>query len=395
MTDSTSISPLVVRAVCFTSAAVALSAMSFVSSMAGEPVSPVDSAEPELLREYIVQGMLYQREQLRSGVYRAHGRKVDDDPRWPGIDGDVTIYCAFDLDEPRLRFDRVEPSLSATDFDARPDEVHDIVDGNTALPSTFATELVSLEWRYVRTADRSLVWCTDWPVVQVKRPDESPPSGVAPFDVRALGLAYWMDFVKGYQFEELVESYKAETPVEIVRIPEAVFRATWIRGGTRTVVWIDSEQGVSPIRLEVSERLPAATEDGSGNWSQPKLVSDVTWQAINGVWVPRTFSIEELHLAPRVMKYELTFDWESVNQDIPDEVFSEEGLELPERTVTVDDRLGEPVVTGLLAAPQAPGVEPGHTFQWWLLVILNLAAGGAVVGVIVHRLLTRRARGNA
>src|SRR5438309_1115142 len=70
---------------------------------------PAASRDRDELTRFLWTGLKDNRERLRSGVFRARGRYVVDEPQPGRFEGDVQLFSAFDYDKDLLRFDRVEP----------------------------------------------------------------------------------------------------------------------------------------------------------------------------------------------------------------------------------------------------------------------------------------------
>ena len=105
---------------------------------------------------------------------------------------------------------------------------------------------------------------------------------------------------------------------------------------------LDTEQGNRPVQLRSWIRDPDAEE-----WKLQQS-GDASWKEINGVWVPKTWTMESQHTGKRS---ELSFEWESVNQAVPAETFEAEAFNAPQGTPIFDHRLGKPVFDRRVGSP--------------------------------------------
>ncbi|MGM0488772.1 MAG: hypothetical protein ACQESR_18695 [Planctomycetota bacterium] len=198
-----------------------------------------------------------------------------------------------------------------------------------------------------------------------------------PIDPRALGmLPYGQICITANTAEGLLKSLnKAEVISASLEndIGVIVLDPNVDDGMTQLVWWIDTAHGYVPLRTEV--RLN----------SRPYQRLEASWTRINGVMVPVSSasypptSGGELECAE-----EMHFTWKSVNETIPEELFSVEKLELPEGTYVIDTRLGTPIVEEVVGQERPlPDVPTPQGLSWTRVVmIITSALLLLVVGVI-------------
>jgi hypothetical protein len=270
------------------------------------------------------------RDLLKSGSYRASGRATTN-RRSMGeqLPGGVTIFSAFDCDKALLRFDRTQPVTRGFDGDKH----------------TYQETI-----KYIRTSEFAVTWLSPWEhknsrretAVGIYPPTLKPPLGLSPIDVRSVGLCLWDDFKAGMSFEACCDMWENNALINVVPEANGIYRLRLERAGRRGVyvpqtLWVDENQGFSPVRL--SYVVP-----GSEPAEPEQLLSEcqVRWKKEAGAWVPAS-----LHFERRVRGhindfYSLTFDWISVNKPPEPRLFTPDGLDVPAGTRVVDLRGGVP-----------------------------------------------------
>src|SRR5438309_1759089 len=87
-----------------------------------------------------------------------------------------------------------------------------------------------------------------------------PPSAIAkPFDVRGVGLIYWLDLEQSTPFDAVLEGWKSNLPEGVVEEADGVARIRWIMGKDQPYIllrnlWIDTKRGFTPTRHEFRGR---------------------------------------------------------------------------------------------------------------------------------------------
>jgi hypothetical protein len=278
----------------------------------------------------ILAKMRESRDLLKSGSYRASGR-VTTNRRSMGeqLPGSVTIFSAFDCDRAQLRFDRTQP----------------VTRGFAGDRFTYQETI-----KYIRTSEFAVTWLSPWEhkntrmetAVGVYPPTIKPPLGLSPIDVRSLGLCLWDDFKAGMSFEACCDIWENNTLINVVPEANGIYRLRLERAGRRSAsvpqtLWVDENQGFSPVRLSY---VVPASEPG-----EPEHVLSechVRWKKEAGAWVPASLRFERRLRGHINDFYSLTFDWISVNKPPEPKLFTPDGLDVPAGTRVVDDRGGVP-----------------------------------------------------
>jgi hypothetical protein len=294
------------------------------------PQTGAADAERSKAAQFLRLGFKDGRERLRSGVYRAHGRKADDSAEGGKLEGPVDYFCAFDYPNELLRFDQTE--------------VERVVrDGPAADGSKRAWVAEPRGGKFARTPKRSLqaIHGEKNPAVYVYPSGHEPPGGVRPLDVRSLGLAFASRLE--ITFAE-ARTIIGQPPLEVTKETKQVTRLTieYEEGLVRYVVWFDEGKGFAPIRMERRTRKP-----NGARW-ETQCVAETTWIEKGGVWVPKAYRIEDKVFADRTISYELAFDWEAVNEPLPTKLFTPEGFGLPKGSLIFNNELNKPFIEGAI-----------------------------------------------
>ena len=260
------------------------------------------------------------RDLLVSGVYRGVG--TDFRPARDGVPEQklpVEFSSAFDYDKNFLRFERLGPNWRTRH------QVHP----------------VQMEYEeqdrgvYVRRPDYSLHWSTEQPDTIYRRKPSAEPSRdyVSPLDVRMIGLYTNICFMEFIPFDQGPKSLLKNNILAAETSAEGVCRVV-IQSrkypDTFTTIWFDRKQGYSPIRYQHTIDSPTA---------QPFQYAETTWQKTSGVWVPQTYVGEDFLRKDGTLRrrMEITFEWESVNKPLPEEMFTAEGMGLPSTRIVRED----------------------------------------------------------
>lgn len=314
-----------------------------------------------------LQGMKDSRDRLVSGTFKATGRKqvltssgsfVMNDP--------VKYFCSFDYPAGLLRFDRDMPVVRLD-------------------PATQKSPVIDREKGiYIRTPKHSFCWTSEQPDTLFRASSSAKPAPPAtPFDVRSLGLAFDLD--RNVTFAQQYRMASEAKLVEVAEEAKGIYRTVWEMQdpGTFVTVWFDEQQGHSPIRTEVRVgelgNLPA----------NPLQRAETTWVNISGIWVPKTFLSKYFDNKGKLeSKMELAFEWESVNQPVPEKVFTAAGTGLPPETPIVSYGRGKRISLGTIGDGQRESISAARPRT----KLAFLAAGTAllIIVVIVFVLIARR-----
>lgn len=333
------------------------------------------SVSAEELFKYVLAGVRAQREKLRRGSYEAEGLKedgIEGDKDFPRYSGAVRIFSAFDYDQGLYRFDRCEPQLFLKGSGAKPRKV-------------------TLRMYYAQTKEQSIHCVYGWggetpekPIVRIWPSEHSVSEYLQPIDVRSLGLGLWVSVHSSASLDAVLEVIQKRKLVSVDKQADGIWRVVQqIRHPdgniSRFSFWFDETRGFSPVRMEVrfagelAKVFPDPTEEVS-----------VTWTQINNVWLPET--VDLLQRSPslkhqRVSSYRLRFDWKTVNEPLPSDLFTVSGLSelVPDGTEVYDHRLGKPVLVRVIEHKKQPqwAMPPEDSTKtednrYFLVVLLNL-----------------------
>lgn len=335
-------------------------------------------------KQFLMMGMKDNFDRLQRGVFQATGRFTDRSPDFGDLEGEVTLFSAFDFQKDWLRFDRSEPVRKHASPNSK----------------TWVSELQG--GRFAHTPEGSVQWHLGTTIAGIKRASEAPSSLIRPFDIRSLGIYFGNGLSKGYPFRELHARY-LEYPLErVVSTQNGIHQLTFLlkpypdqrQGDVRVVLWIDEKAGFSPIRTEWTER---DLRDLNA-WKPSMEVNETTYQLVSEVWVPRTYRTERR--SDKVSQcLELAFEWQSVNQPVPRELFTKEGLELKTGTSYMDTTSGKPIVVGAAGVKNFPNkfgpegpIYDKPTYAWLYWTLGSLAAAMLLVALPWYRRRAKAAR---
>jgi hypothetical protein len=100
----------------------------------------------------------------------------------------------------------------------------------------------------------------------------------------------------------------------------------------RINIVLDASKGYVPIEYQMQY---GSRENDRDVWQDPWITEQLQWKSVNDHWVPVSIAIQTLNDDP-IVREQLTIDWQSVNEPIPDRYFTEEDLDIAEGTVTFD-----------------------------------------------------------
>jgi hypothetical protein len=289
--------------------------------------------EIELAEGYL-QGVKDNSGRIVSGVYRGATTS------WQAGDSNLLkqeqksqFFCAFDYLSDRYRFDR---------------DTGEIVKFHQIKPVAKDYD-IPLRAIYIRRPEYSCHWdARQEHTVHWKKSNARVSDIVEPIDVRCLGLVFSDTLNSEYGYNEVVQSYSNKCEIiDVKEIDEAcrVVLKEKDSADVFTAIWFSSLQRFLPVRLEVRIGSPS---------SPPCQRSETTWQQISNVWVPKSVLIEGFNPddGKLTLKKELSFQWESVNQPVPEKCFTPMGMDLPPETQIVSTELGKRFVLGNIGGTQ-------------------------------------------
>ncbi len=364
-------------------------ALTILLCPSGQRARAADNPAELVSVEFVMKGMKAHRQQLVKGKVVISGVKKVDRPLIRNQETDVSILCAFDHESGLLRFDRREAQSTIDSA------------GKTA------SDPVTRQSRLWRNSESIAHWR------EIHQPGEPSleihPLSYKPrrttetlFDIRAVGMLYWLSFFDNSQVEEVLESLMF-VPAEPVEERGGQYRLVWELDDHRRTLWVDAKRGFTPTKMIIEDKA------GEGWDPEPLLENKTSWRQVDGVWVPEAFMIRMRNkLVERIAEgklrsagetstsYHLAFEWESVNAPLPDNLFSYKKQELPRGTYVVDFRSGEPIIAEVIGADSSLPPSPQSKQESWglsrfLLVLGSILVLAAVLMALAWR--TRQAKG--
>lgn len=303
------------------------------------------------LGEFHLAGMRDARERVRSGVCNVAVRKAGTN-RKSTSDGEY--FFAFSLNDDCLRFDqRFGSRVTQYARNKRESMLH--VAGSRGITK----------------------YAPDW---KVSIPEAQP------FDFRLIGLVSLAEFDYRCSYDDVRRFLEQRAQLsEVVREDATLCRLSWKydiqSSNLRHTIWIDSSRGFSPVRTEViATHHP---KDGP-TITRNQAATKTDWQRVSDVWVPRRWSLSE---GDGTLTLEATFDWKSVNEPIAEKLFQVEGLEAPDGTLVVNNRLGTPIVESTIGQTDArePGFGTLRGWRIWIIGAIVLVAFAVVLVLVLRR----------
>jgi len=248
----------------------------------------------------ILQAIKEQRASVKSGHFSGIGISesfIENEKKW--VKGVLKLRVYFELPAKKIRYEREAPAFALPDYKARKGGV------------------------LIRTAEKGVWRFLGGDEVYVGKPEGPFSIYLQPFDVRALGLAFYADYARGDSFEDIWNNYAKFKDNQITtNEPGRVTVVTMMSPAIRRTLVIDTKRGCWPVRLVVEGRTRDA--DGELIWSSPpRVVSEVSAEKYRGIWLPVKFSVET---PTRKDRFEL--NWHMVNENHDPAVFTAEGLDL-------------------------------------------------------------------
>ncbi|MCA9125103.1 MAG: hypothetical protein KDB05_07595 [Planctomycetales bacterium] len=330
---------------------------------------PGDVLLPAEVARYLHAGMIDARSKLRTGSFRATGTWVESDSRGESLSLDWEVFCAFDHDRNLFRFDQ-QMEL--------PDALPQGVEAETQ-PATLSV----VKTKLVTDPEGVIYWCDEESAkIELWGPTFEPSRRLYDFDVRCAGLLGVYSFGRGLTVEEFCKAWSS-TKVREVTNRSGLQRIEFHNNESEVLFaqTIDERRGFTPIHAEFRDLALAGP---SATFDQAELISkgSTTWKQINEQWVPAS-----ILLVYGKDRRELAFEWESVNEPIPDKLFQKEGLGLPGETFVSDHRLGKEIFIGRLdgkptAYSDALPLSANRDHGWlWVAVVGLVLMAGLAVGV--------------
>ncbi len=280
--------------------------------------------------EFLLAGLRDARLRLRSGVFEGKGHVVKFGGATGPVEGEVTMFCAFDYDRGLMRMDRAEPQL--------------FIDADTN-----QRDVRLVKTKIAKTLQRTVSWDNAWGIdevshfVSIYTPEWQPDTHALPVDVRTFGLAGWQSVEKVQGFSNVLDILSAYQLTDVHAASQNSCVATFLVGAggvMQATIWFDHTHGFTPTREEFRGRGSA-----SNAWSDVDTRCEVQWEEISDIWVPKSLVLHRRFNGDET--YSVNLKWRSVNQPIPPELFEPDGLGVEKGTPILDCRLGgKPIALG-------------------------------------------------
>ena len=349
-------------------------------------------------------GMQFERERLIAGVYSASG--TGEFLRTDPTDG-FELFSAFSFVEEKIRFEYRGRSLMWRAGAQLETDVHRLI---CLLPDkTYRVD--------THREDLSRMITILHPGVEQLR---KTPGFRGYLDPRCLGLLRIDQLASGVRFQDALEQFNSlfsRSEISVAHEGAGVYRAWRIGRGGRLSVWIDAEQGFTPVRWVEelglgNERTgdftffsqSIAQEEPKAFDSDCALALDVPeeiqigWGQVAGVWVPLSYhhvvvgqrrnDSKEPGARPlKTVRSELTMtlNWTAVNSIPSDQLFDYQSFGLPANTPVFDLRDPDhPLVGRVRAEPLQIPDGPRRSIRTWI-VLVHVIVIGAVLAIHLWR----------
>lgn len=286
------------------------------TSASEKEITSIDSQDKKELLEYLMTGLEYQRELLKSGIFKVDGEiNLEKDER-RGLSGNISLKaeCFFSNHFEKFRFDQSVTQISTNHRQQN------------------ETKTLTYDSKYVLTPEYSIHTEGDNTSVRINNPDYKPYGYFSPFDIRVVGLINDSELLHGMSrsgnkwfLPGVLNIYKKYTLDVIERVNEQVYKIAWLSGKNKEfklVLWIDTAQGFSPTKMLVY--IKRGTQKTFN--VPPAIESEVTWTENNKIWVPVELKMKS-KLNPKQIA--MKFEWIEINTEVPDSTFTVEGFDLP------------------------------------------------------------------
>jgi hypothetical protein len=315
--------------------------------------------------DYLLAGWKAEREKLVSGLVEVDGyeRRFKDDALKETVNEfKIRAECAFDNRKGLMRT-KNDNQYGKGVWILRPEGVFEWLDA----PSTLVTQM--------NASDRRLLFAQQ-------------------FDPRRMGFESYAGLS--------MEPTSLDETVKIMSQRFALVSCKSIGDGKYSVKWkvkstprfytleFDEKRGFTVVRGEVTPENPTLS-------GVPSIYAStsVHWIERNGTWVPKAAEINEF---PAKITVGLAFNWKSVNETVPEDLFNVQRIGAKSGTLMVDNRKGreKSILTGRIGddtdsipIPVKSGPISKRTQLWVLGGLLSLLL---LTGAILFRRFRARVR---
>lgn len=274
------------------------------SGVQAEEVRPL-APDNELVK-FVLTGIRSAHDQLRSGAFRVvdttfQSKAPDVGPDEEDLTQELRVYYAFDRVRDLLRYDErhVHGPLAA---------LHGV--------------------RYIYTGDRCYYRLLDNVEIYVYPRNDVPVFDMRPFEVQQIGLGNVFEFRDRLAFDSLCDRFSntftsVKQPANEDKTVDLLFLAP--KAKANFMLRVDPKKSYLPVLLEMRY-------DGS---EQPFAVTETQWEFRDDVWVPISM-ICNYRQPNGITRRKLSFEWESINRLLDDNLFSKEAMDIKKGNLFVD-----------------------------------------------------------
>ncbi|HQU44944.1 MAG TPA: hypothetical protein PK867_19165 [Pirellulales bacterium] len=271
------------------------------------------------------------------------------------MDGPLTFRLMFDFDLRLLRCEREQP-ISVTSPLRADNPANSAPPGAPVFDGQVlgAPHLITVKQTYFRKPGEAVIYQKGETYVMIYGEETKPPDSMLAFDILATGLLFRQTYCEQTSFAEVYDALARFDADDVADEGNGVERIRWTIGDDhRRFLWIDKHRGFSPTRFEARDRrMSRRTRDGS--WPEPYLINTASWKAVNDVWVPASWEIQERREEEAIWKYEHEFEWRSVNEPLPEDLFTVDGLGCPAGTRVTNVKGQAAVIERVIGEPDSP-----------------------------------------
>ena len=197
---------------------------------------------------------------------------------------------------------------------------------------------------YIRTNERTIQWLDGMDTVTVDGSEPNTPvmGFNRVFDFRSFGLCSLSDLHQGTNVEVIFDWLSKLEADSVTEVSPNMHEIAWSKsypdgGFGKWTITFDGSNGYSPVKQVLSERHSETVA-----WRIIES-SETTWTNKSGAWVPTKFTFQDL-VDDETLEY--SFDWQSVNEAIPESLFGYEEFDPnpPDIVNVVDYSFGRRIV---------------------------------------------------
>lgn len=340
--------------------------------------------------DFIMAGLRNEREKFKSGECRFDGSLAFVFPKQPESSFSGPMKGRLAIEGDKLRFDLTKPSY--------------VVDPSTIRTSAKKTEgratakmmKGTLTKLFADNLEKLTFWRSDNPLMTITRSGKEDRKLSEYTDIRVITLYDPISLRKCRTMAEILDiffkaGYGYSTMNKAAKKgKDGRWELTWDskvkNEATKYTLIVNEARGYTPEEFRCESKLdgaPAPAADWFLEW-----INQTRWDQIGGVWVPVHHEHRQV-LGPMSAyseTYIYDYHWDSVNQDVPDDVFTYTKLDVPKTVAIQDVSTGETEWIREFPAPaSAAPVSFWGTWTGMTVLAAALILGITGVGAFVLR----------